>query len=120
MLGLVGGVRSAPATKRSHVTCNEPTFVQPKNRLFETWGENDAHFTSVSLRLCDLKAYFLELCNTILSTFNVGACGYICCVTPGVDSEMGPGPLYPLSVSQFLNKGGWRGESKLKSFWIEP
>ena len=38
-----------------------------------------------SLRLCHLKAYFLELCSTIPLTFNVsGACGYICFVTLGL------------------------------------
>ena len=31
-----------------------------------------------SLKLCHLKAYFLDLCNTIPSTLNVGACCYIC------------------------------------------
>ena len=37
-----------------------------------------------SLRLCHLKAYFLEVCKTIPLTFNVGASGYICFVTLGL------------------------------------
>ena len=34
-----------------------------------------------SLRLCHLKAYFLELCSTIPLTFKVGAPGYTCFVS---------------------------------------